>query len=305
ELAQTKASGVIRVYNDFSSAPQKLIANTRFETPGGLIFRISQPITIPGKSGDTPGSIDVAITADAIGPEYNVGYSDFTIPGFKGDAKYAKIYARSKTEVTGGFNGNRKKVDEAQVASSREKIRQELEASLIRQMQQNIPENFIFPKGAYFIEYQTLPNTSIDNGIELKERATFHGIMFKREDLAHSIATKVNGASSSDMTQNDLANTDSLAFLAKAVVSASSTPIWDSPTLPFTLQGTTTLISAIDTEKLKDELAGKPRKSLSAILASYPGIANAEVIMRPFWEQSFPVDKAEITIHVAKSHIPQ
>jgi hypothetical protein len=301
ELAQTKASGVIRVYNDYSAIPQKLVANTRFETPKGLIFRINQPVTIPGKVGDTPGSVEVAITADAIGADYNVGYSDFTIPGFKGDPKYEKFYARSKTEITGGFNGNRKKVDQAQVTAARQKIREELEASLIRQMQQNIPEDFAFPKGAYFIEYQSLPDNSIDNGVEIRERATFHGIMFKRADLAHAIASKVNGVQPNEMTQDDLGVVETLAFTAKPASNATSTTVWNSQTFSFTLNGTTTLISAIDTDRLEDELLGKPRKSLNAILAGYPGIANAEVVMRPFWQQSFPVDKAEITINVAKS----
>ena len=300
ENAQTKASGVIRIFNNSSAEPQKLIANTRFETPKGLIFRITQPVVIPGKFGTTPGSVDAAVTAEEVGADYNVGLTDFTIPGFKGDPRYGKIFARSKTAIDGGFSGTRKKVDQSQVADARQKIRDELQGSLIRQMQQNIPANFVFPKSAYFIEYQSLPDVPVENGVQLAERATFHGIVFKRTDLAQAIAAKVSGSDATS-AKSDITFTDNLIFSAKNSTSASSTPVWDSPTFTFLLNGTTTLVSAIDTEKLTAVLIGKPRKSLNAILAGYPGIAKAEVTMRPFWKQSFPETASEIVIDVLKT----
>jgi hypothetical protein len=294
EHVETKATGVIRIFNNFSSDPQKLIENTRFETPNGLIFKINQAVTVPGKSGDTPGSIDVAVTAEKIGANYNVGLSDFTIPGFKNDPRYTKIIAHSKTAIAGGFAGNQKKVDPVQVKAAQQKIRDELQLSLIRQMQQNLPENFVFLPGAYFIEYESLPNTDISGGMQLTERATFHGVMFNRHDLAKVITEKVKGDKNS---QNDIFGVENLAFTAKT---GSSTKPWESPSLNFSLKGTTTLVSIIDTEKLKEELVAKPRNSLNAVLTSYPGVAKAQVIMRPFWKQSFPSDMSEITIDVMK-----
>ena len=38
---ETKATGTIIVFNDYSTAPQKLVANTRFQTSTGLIYRIN------------------------------------------------------------------------------------------------------------------------------------------------------------------------------------------------------------------------------------------------------------------------
>jgi hypothetical protein len=295
EFAETKASGVIRIFNNYSAAPQKLVMNTRFQTPQGLIFRISQPVTVPGKSGSTPGSADVAVTAEKVGADYNVGLTDFTIPGFKGDPRFTSINAHSASAIGGGFSGNRKKVGSSDVTAARQKIRDELEASLIRQMQQNIPENFVFLPSAYFVEYESLPDTDVETGVQLTERATFHGIMFKRADLAQAILAKMSAPNAG---QNDLTTADTLAFSVK---SSTTTKPWDSQNLTFTLNGTTTLISSIDADKLKDELAGKPRKSLSAVLAGYPGVAKAQVIIRPFWQQSFPDDKSEITIDIAKT----
>lgn len=166
-------------------------------------------------------------------------------------------------------------------------------------MQQNIPENFVFPKNSYFIEYESLPDTPVDTGVQLTERATFHGIMFKRDVLAQAIAKKVNGDVAG---KNDLANSDSLIFNAKA---ATTSKPWESDSFSFTLNGTTTLISSIDTDKLKNELRGKPRKSLNAILASYPGVNQAQVVMRPFWKQTFPDSANDIIIKVGASNEPK
>ena len=67
-------------------------------------------VTIPGtkvENGKTvPGSKEVDVVADKAGAEYNIGLTDFTIPGFKGSPKFETVFARSKTEMTGGYVGN-------------------------------------------------------------------------------------------------------------------------------------------------------------------------------------------------------
>ncbi len=291
EYANTKASGTIVIYNNTNSA-QKLIANTRFATSKGLIFRISQPVTVPAKSASAPGSVEAIVTADATGPDYNVGLTDFTIPGFKDDPKYTLIYGRSKIAIGGGFSGNRKKVSDADMTTSRNKVRDELKAALVREAQKSIPTGFVLPTNSYFIEYESLPVINTDTGIQVNERATFHGFIFKRTSLARAISAKLTG---DDNNSADLTGIDSLNFSLKA--STSTTP-WTNSAISFSLNGTTTLVSVIDADKLKAELAGKPRKSLNAILTAYPTITKAEVTMRPFWKSSFPTNLAEIYITV-------
>lgn len=305
ERADTKASGTIIVYNDYNSEPQTLVANTRFQTPQGLIFRTPEKIIVPGKKVENgksvPGSIEIKIIADKPGPDYNLALTDFTIPGFKGDPKFSKFYGRSKTPTQGGFSGMRPKVEESKVSAARDKIKSELEASLLRQSEKDIPEGYIMPTGAYFISYESLENNGLPTGnVEISERATFHGIIFKKADLAAEIAKKTNGGKGNPA--DNMIGTKSLMFATKA---ASSTSPWANPTINFTLRGTTTLVSAVDTEKLKDELAGKPRKSLNAILAGYPSVARAQVTIRPFWKSSFPANKDEIEIVLAESQLSQ
>lgn len=292
EQASVKATGVIRIFNNYSAAPQVLVANTRFETPKGLIFRITQGVTVPGKTGTTPGSIDVAVVADKPGADYNVGLSDFTIPGFKGDPRFEKVFGRSKSAIAGGFEGTRKKVAKTDEDVARAKIRDGLRANLVGEVAKNIPEDFVMPGNAYFIEYETLPNVSVDLGAELKEKATIHGIIFRKQDLAKAIAKKSKSAPSDKM---DVLDADKLAFAPKA---PSGDRLWEAETMSFALNGTTTVLVPVDIDKLKADLAGKPRNGLNAVLAAYPNVKNAEVVIRPFWKTKFPESTDSISVNV-------
>ena len=97
-----KAAGKAVIYNNYSAASQRLIINTRLETTGGLIYRITQSTTVPGiktiNGVKTPGSVEVNIIADAPGTQYNMKLTDFkgdfTVPGFQGTPQYNGFYAR-------------------------------------------------------------------------------------------------------------------------------------------------------------------------------------------------------------------
>ena len=105
-----KAGGIVVIFNKSKDA-QVLIASTRLEAPNGNIYRIPKTIVVPGaksQSGQSvPGSLEVAVTADKAGANYNLGLTDFTLPGLKGGSKYELIFGRSKIEISGGSEGAR------------------------------------------------------------------------------------------------------------------------------------------------------------------------------------------------------
>jgi len=296
EFVQTKAAGVIIIYNNFNTEPQLLIAGTRFQTDKGLIFRINQPVTVPGKKivdGESvPGSAEAVITADKTGPDYNIGLADFTIPGFKGDARFDKFFARSKVPVQGGFSGNRKKISKEDLENARTRVRNELEANLARQAEKDIPTGFVLPKGSYYIEYESLADTPEATGVMITERATYHGIMFNSTELGQEINKKLD---TNTALVYSVASAENLTIGLKHETSTSTKP-WEAQTLSFTLKVSTSLVSVVDTEKLRDELIGKPRNSLNAILSTHPSIEKAEVTIRPFWNSSFPLERDKITV---------
>lgn len=94
-----RASGIMFIYNEYSTTPQRLINNTRFQSSSGLIFRSAESVEIPGytvsNSSLIPGTATVRVYADDLGPTYLIGPGDFSIPGFQGLDQEGKIYGRT------------------------------------------------------------------------------------------------------------------------------------------------------------------------------------------------------------------
>ena len=51
EHVEERASGTVEVFNEYSPTSVRLIKNTRFATPNGLVFRVPASVVIPGKTG--------------------------------------------------------------------------------------------------------------------------------------------------------------------------------------------------------------------------------------------------------------
>src|SRR3989344_755828 len=173
EKVERKASGKIIIYNNNGMNGQKLVANTRFETPDGLIFRIQESVLVPGQktvSGvATPGSITATVHADQPGEKYNVGLSDFTIPGFKSDSRFVKIIAKSdpKFPIKGGFVGAVKKIAPTDAASAKLAIETQLKNELQEDLKSQIPDSHVLFNKAFTFSFEELPqNNEKDSGVE-------------------------------------------------------------------------------------------------------------------------------------------
>ncbi len=288
---ETKASGTIVIYNNFSEASQRLIKNTRFETLEGLIYRIDQSVTVPGRNKDTgtPGSVEALVYADAAGKEYNIGLSDFTIPGFKGDVKYTKFFARSKTPMTGGFVGKVKTASPEEAEKARTELRAALREELAKNIQAQVPAGFVlFDKGVY-LEFESL---SPKNASEVKEKAVAYGVLFSEKKLSAMIAA----AALADYDRGEVVGTN-LNTMAFTPIPADARP-WQTGVVSFSLKGTTTLTWVFDAEKLRSDLVGQPKEKarIATILQAYPSIDHAEVVVRPFWRTTLPDDVTDISV---------
>ncbi|MEK7567479.1 MAG: hypothetical protein AAB513_00980 [Patescibacteria group bacterium] len=288
---EKKARGEIVIYNDYNSQSQRLIKNTRFLTPEGLVFRLESSIVVPGqtkKDGKTTaGSVGVTIAADEAGEKYNVDLKDFTIPGFKGDPRYEKFYARSKTPMTGGFNGVIKTASQTDIEIARKELNITLREKIKKAISEKVPAGFILYNKALFISFETLSNSE-DSNVSMKASAS--AIIFSKNDLAKMLARIY----SEDYVDEDITST-SLNDLVLKADPKESTP-WLTGIFPVSFTGTTTLIWTIDTEKLKKDLVGVPKNFVNDIFKNYIGIEKAEVAMTPAWKSVFPENADKISI---------
>ncbi len=295
--SDTKASGTIVIYNNWSTRSQRLITNTRFQTPTGLIYRIRSSLIVPGKTTiagkSVPGSIEAVVYADASGKEYNVGLTDFTVPGFKSDAaRYEGFYARSKTSMTGGFSGIAKVVNETTLSAARVAIRSELQAKLIAEVRREMPVGYILFDKAFTVSFEDEPNGDADpsgKSVTVRERATFTGFILNREAFTKTIAAKT--LERYDGSPVTIKNLDTLLVAPVGALGGA-----ELSTLHFTLKGDAVILWKFDEIKFAEDLSGKPKAEISTVLSGYPGILSAEVELRPFWKSVFPADPKKIII---------
>jgi len=299
EKVERKASGNIIVYNNIDTLPQRLIKNTRFETPAGLVYRINESVVVPGKKSENgqsvPGSVEVVVYADEVGEKYNIGKTDFTVPGFKNDqVRFKGIYARSKTEMTGGFVGTIKKVSEADQKNAIQALQTELSDDLKAEALTQVPEGFLLFDGAETIQYSSLPQSNdAGSSVTINEQGIFRGFLFSQKNFSQYIASKL----APELVKNNvlISNPKLFVFTLKDSESLNG-EMPDS--ISFNLSGSLSFISQFDETVIKSDLAGKPEKSLSSVMANYSGVKSATSVNRPFWKGSFPEDTKNISIKV-------
>lgn len=292
EHAETKASGSVTVINDYSSAPSKLVKNTRFEAPGGLIYRVPADVIIPGKKGTTPGQIDVTVVADASGEQYNIGpTARFSVPGLKSTpAMYNNIYARSSTAMSGGFLGDRPAVAASALQAAHSAIRSRIE-SKIQESIRSRTHAVIFPD-LVRITYSEKPNTpEAGNSVRVHDSAHVEMPMLPDSEFATAIAQSV----SADVEGSTVRIVAGPNYVAHA--DATSTTLGSSP-LDFTISGQATLVWDVDVASLAKALAGRDETAFQTIVTGFPGIQEAHARIEPFWKNTFPRDPSSITVTV-------
>lgn len=293
EKVERKASGTIVIYNNVDTASQRLIKNTRFESTNGLIYRINESVVVPGKKGDQPGSIETVVYADEAGDKYNIGKTDFTIPGFKSDSvRYKGIYARSKTAMEGGIVGTIKKVSESDQKAAQTELRNTLTEELKKDALSQIPEGFVLLDSAYQVAFSELPQSN-DTGsmVTVNEQGVFKGFLFSQKDLSKYLASKF----APEIVKNNVAISDPKT-LSFAFSDADELRAESPDKITFTISGSASFISQFDEMVIKSDLIGKSKSSLGAVMANYPGVKSADSVVRPFWKRNFPESEEDITI---------
>lgn len=292
-----KASGTIIVYNNATTQGQRLRATTRFETPEGKIYRTQNDITVPGKkmvSGkEIPGSIEVTVYAEEPGVDYNIGLSDFTLPGLKGGSLFSGVYARSKTPMTGGFVGTEKSVSESDKTKTMAELEESLREELISEARAQVPDGFVLLPNLSSFSFEELPQTESSNrsSTMLNLRGNLEGTMFNAVDLATHIAKE-----KASLAPGDLVDILELESLELSFAENSPANPLSSNTLNFTVSGQATVVWRTDETALKTDLLGRPEKEFNSVLNNYPTISDAKATIRPVWKSSFPSDSENFMI---------
>lgn len=299
EQVTSQAVGTISIYNAQQKDPLRLVTNTRFESPDGLIFKIKDSAIVPGYTMDakgvkTPGMTQAQVYADQVGEQYNIQGSKFTLPGLKGQPEFANIYGQSTETFTGGFNGKKFKIDDAELQTAQQALRTELRNSLLGRIDAEKPAGFVVFKDAVTFTYESLPSVEYgDKLATIKEKVLLRIPLFKEENFADYIAkATVPGYDGSPVR---ISNYDTFTFNYKEATTSSS-DISNYSSIVFNLTGKPQIIWKYDAEKLKADILNANKTALTSVLGAYPAIEKASAVVRPFWKTKFPTKIADIKV---------
>ena len=299
ETVSEYAEGKIFVYNTGSTASQRLIKNTRFETEDGLVFRIPESIEVPGVTKDedgnlVPGSIATDVFADGTGEQYNIEPTRFIVPGLEGTEQFDTVYAESTSGFTGGFEGDKYIIDEDEYATAKQSLDLELRDKLLARLNEEKPAGFIIYDDAITFVYEELPATEYGDSLAtIKEKARLLVPLLSETEFAEYLAEK----SIPDYTGDPVIIEDpyTLEFsYADPLIPQSDISQLD--TIEFILKGNTTIIWTFDEEEIKQDLLGMKKSETADIFKSYNSISNVKAEVRPFWATQFPDEESDIEI---------
>lgn len=300
-VSNKKAKGKITIYNEFSSASQPLVATTRFLSDNQKIFRLVEGVTVPGttKVGEEikPGVLEAEVIADESGEEYNIGPSNFTIPGFKnsGNEKYTKIYAKSSASMTGGGNSNEtaKVVSEKDINDAKDKISLEINNLIKKKIKETVPSGTTMLDDAIAIDeplYRVSNSAGeITNNFEIKVQTKARALVFSEADvkkIANSIIVKAKGEGK--------INIDSGTVI---IDYGKSSVDFKTGIIEIKMRASNIMQPKIDLEKLKKNILGKNNDELTEYMKNYPDLEKVEIeYWPPLFINKVPLNEKRVEV---------
>jgi len=294
QYIEAHSRGTVRISNHYSTAPQRLVARTRFLTPSGALFRLANPIVIPGavveKGKLAPRSIDVELVADVPGEQANLsGSVSLKIAGFIGTPKYDGFTAVASNGFSGGSRGMKKIASDADVRAAQEQVTKKVYDELKQQMRQKIPPGLRLIDGLQ--EIRIVKVETIEAGEKLMTRAIAEGdaLVFHEDDAAALLKNAL-------LPQDD----------TKAFIDGSLNLTYAVRTLNFErgradalIQGsvkTKQLLTQTQAEELARALSGKKQGSVREFFNSRSDVVLSSVSIFPPWRSALPSHAERIRI---------
>ena len=288
---EKKAGGEIIIYNAYSSQPQTLVKDTRFEAPDGKIFLLSGKIIVPGaiieEAKIIPSSIKANVVAEKAGEEYNIGSVErFIIPGFKGTPKYSGFYAKSGASMKGGFVGEMAYPTDNDIKNAREKIKIALRENLNIFILSQLSGDFKAIEGSQefnFLKENIGQDVDKDGNFFASLEGELKIFVFKENDALKLIS----GLAKQSLGQDFEAKEYKIDY-------GVGRPDFPNGKMSFTVNYKGTFWQPIDAKAFKNSILKKKESELKIAVFSLQNIEKATISFWPFWVKSVPNDVGKI-----------
>lgn len=298
-LKEANAKGQIRIYNAYSTSSQVLVANTRFISSEGKLFRSTYRITIPGakyeKGKLQPSYIDAEVQAAESGESYNIGPSTFSIPGFAGTAKYTAFYGKSFSSMVGGFKSEVAQVTKEDLDNAEKVLLAKLTEESKNSLRSSIGSDYILLDEAIkkdIVEASSLVTAGAQaDAFNFQVKIKIQALVFSKNDLEalakNFILAQVPAGRKIQETSLEMSYSGGKGD-------------FESKKITLNTKFSAKVYQDVDEQALLKELVGKSVNEAQVFLESQPQISKIQIELRPFWVKRVPknIDKVKINLNL-------
>lgn len=296
---EKQAEGTIRVYNNYSTSATLFVANTRFISADGKLFRSIDRITVPGAKQEEgklePGFVDIKVIAAEPGEDYNIGPSTFSIPGLLGTPMYTAFYAKSFSAMQGGLKREVAQVRKEDLLKAQDELKKELLARAPLELKERCAQgSWVFLED-FLLKEVAESSCSAKEGdsqdsFECQVKMESKLLTFKESDLEKFSEQLVL----SQLDSPKKIQPDSLK-ISYSLISLEL----EKGKVNLNLKGSAKAYLEIEEDFLKKGIAGKSGREALALLEDYPIIEKARIKLWPFWVKTIPknLDKIKIQLN--------
>ncbi len=296
-VEEGRARGTIRVFNGFSTFPQKLVAQTRFLSENGKLFLSPEAVTVAAgrmEGGSlVAGFFDIEVVAAEPGEEYNIEPSNFSLPGLFGNPAYTTITGKSLEPMTGGSKTEVSVVTESDLNAARDALVAELQQEVRESMALKAKEGMVLLSDAVYLQVVQASSpikagAPLDNfNFSAKVQGT--GTVFFKADVEN--AAKALAASFAKAGEK-------IAEQALSIEYENVEMNMSAKTLSFDMKASLPLYKEVDPLLLKARLAGASKDEAALSLSQDPSLQKAEITLFPFWLEYLPQDPRNVEITI-------
>jgi hypothetical protein len=289
-----KASGQVILYNTASSS-LSLKVNTRLLSDSGKYFTINSKVTIPGGSKSKPGTVKVGVTAFEGGDAYNIGPSNFSVPGLNGINSYYSTYAVSVEAMKGGYTGEIKKVTQDDIDDANDELVKELSSVALQDLKDQLGSDYVVLDDAVsYDEDEASADRKVGeiiNNFNYTATIKASGVAFKKSDLDRICKDYIISKMGEDKTILDSSFASDYSFYDADIADGN---------VSISVNFSSGVYETINKNSLALSLMGKTSEEITETVNANLTDLNSRVNVKfwPFWVKTAPQSQKAIKIEL-------
>ena len=294
------ATGQVKLYNNYSSEPERLIPGTRLRSLDGLEFIIEdKEIVIPGMEGTIPGELVVSVYSEFPRSEYNISPTDFSIPSFIENGlteKYEQIYGISIEPFSSG--------GEDQIPGISQTIRDQEVNNLKNELKNILQDSLVVEKTPSLILIQKTPVIEFDEAVfEYKENnkgtlslsGTIYAVLLDKREFSSYLSQKY-------LNLDEHVTVKFFNSVTPVLIADNRTnknfDIKNSNDISFTIANPLLFEWSIEEEKMKNSFKNLSKEKMVEHFQTLSWLGKVTIRINPVWKKTVPSTIQSIQISI-------